>query len=108
MNRRAWIAIALATCAFAQNRGFIQIPESRKLALVIGNSDYPKAPLKNPVNDAAAMATTLKQAGFDVTIVRNADLRRMRTAIDDFAARLGPGSLGFFYFAGHGVQVNSR
>jgi TonB family protein len=110
MNRRALITIALAGCAcivHAQDRGFIQIPESRKLALVIGNSEYPKAPLKNPVNDAAAMETTLKSLGFDVTTVRNADLRRMRTVIDEFAAKLGPGSLGFFYFAGHGVQVNS-
>jgi formylglycine-generating enzyme required for sulfatase activity len=107
MRRCVYIAIALAGSLCAQDRSLIQIPDARKLALVIGNSEYPKAPLKNPVNDAAAMETALKKLGFQVTIVRNADLRKMRGAIDDFAAQLGPGSLGFFYFAGHGVQVNS-
>ena len=107
MGRLAWLVIALASCVSAQDRSFIQIPDSRKLALVIGNSEYPKAPLKNPVNDASSMEAALKKLGFSVTTLRNADLRHMRTAIDEFAARLGPGSLGFFYFAGHGVQVNS-
>jgi formylglycine-generating enzyme required for sulfatase activity len=88
-------------------RGLVQrIEVQRKLALVIGNSDYPKAQLKNPVNDALAMEAILKRLGFQVTLLRNADLRKMRGAIDDFAASLGPGSLGFFYFAGHGLQVN--
>jgi hypothetical protein len=110
MNRRGSIAITLAACfccIHAQDRSFIQIENTKKLALVIGNSEYPKAPLKNPVNDATAMETALRQLGFDVTTVKNADLRRMRTAIDEFSAKLGPGSLGLFYFAGHGVQVNS-
>jgi hypothetical protein len=31
------------------------IEAQRKLAVVIGNSDYAKARLKNPVNDAVAM-----------------------------------------------------
>jgi formylglycine-generating enzyme required for sulfatase activity len=99
--------LVLAGALSAQDRGFIQIPESQKVALVIGNSEYPAAPLKNPVNDAASMDATLRKLGFQVTLVRNADLRAMRTSIDKFAASLGPGSLGFFYFAGHGVQVNS-
>ena len=37
-----------------------------RIALVIGNSDYENAPLKNPVNDAALMASTLKGVGFEV------------------------------------------
>lgn len=97
----------VAFCVLAQDRGLIHIPEAQKFALVIGNSEYPKAPLKNPVNDAGAVEATLRKLGFNVTTVRNADLRKMRTAIDEFAARLVPGSLGFFYFAGHGIQVNS-
>ena len=31
----------------------------RRLALIIGNAAYETAPLRNPVNDARAMATTL-------------------------------------------------
>src|SRR5262249_51320963 len=101
------LTIAFATVILGQERGFIQISEKRKLALVIGNSEYPKSPLKNPVNDAVAIQSALKKLGFNVTTVLNADLRRMKTAVDDFASKLGPESLGFFYFAGHGIQVNS-
>ena len=105
IRRTVLLLTALAPVLCAQ-RALVQIEDQKKLALVIGNSDYPKAQLKNPVNDAAAMEATLKRLGFEVTVLRNADLRRMRRAIDDFAASFGPGSLGFFYFAGHGLQVN--
>jgi formylglycine-generating enzyme required for sulfatase activity len=106
---RLWVPtlILLAAGVYAQDRSLIQVESSKKLALVIGNSEYPKAPLKNPVNDAASMETALKKLGFQVTLVKNADLRHLRESIDEFAAKLGPGSLGLFYFAGHGVQVNS-
>ena len=38
----------------------------KKIALVIGNAAYKEAPLKNPVNDARAMAAKLRQLGFQV------------------------------------------
>ena len=34
-----------------------------RIALVIGNDEYEHAPLKNPVNDAALMTSTLKGVG---------------------------------------------
>ncbi|MDB5807950.1 MAG: hypothetical protein JWN94_72, partial [Betaproteobacteria bacterium] len=37
-----------------------------KIALVIGNGAYPTARLRNPVNDANAMASMLREVGFDV------------------------------------------
>ena len=40
---------------------------TKRVALVVGNSTYQNAPLlPNPANDAAAIAATLKGAGFDV------------------------------------------
>lgn len=39
---------------------------SNRLALVIGNANYSNAPLQNPVNDAKAMAQTLRGLGFNV------------------------------------------
>ena len=39
----------------------------KRVALVLGNSAYQNvAPLANPVNDSAKIASTLKDAGFDV------------------------------------------
>ena len=37
-----------------------------RTALVIGNSDYESAPLRNPVNDARDMAKALRALNFDV------------------------------------------
>ncbi|MEH0072375.1 caspase family protein [Pannonibacter sp. Pt2-lr] len=62
-----------------------------RLALVIGNAAYDSAALpalKNPANDAALISGSLKAAGFDVTLVMDADLRAMKAAVRDFTARL--------------------
>jgi uncharacterized caspase-like protein/sRNA-binding protein len=77
----------------------------RRIALVIGNSAYTSAPLKNPVNDATAMATQLQKLGFTVVLKKNANLRVMEDAIIDFGDRLKRGGVGLFFYAGHGLQV---
>lgn len=76
----------------------------QRVALVIGNSAYKEAPLRNPVNDATDMAATLRTLGFSVALRTNADTRQMRAAIREFAQNLRRGGVGLFYFAGHGVQ----
>jgi len=81
--------------------------EDIRTALVIGNSRYKMGVLANPVNDARAMANTLKQVGFDVilrTEVSNKD--DMKRAIREFGRKLERGGVGLFYYAGHGLQVN--
>lgn len=77
----------------------------RRTALVIGNAAYTEARLQNPVNDATDMAATLRQVGFTVTLLRDANQQRMEEAIDQFGLTLRQGGIGLFYFAGHGVQV---
>jgi hypothetical protein len=91
---------------FAENRG-IKLHVDR-LALVIGNSAYQTAPLNNPLNDAEDMALTLKNLGFKVILKKNADQRTMEDTIRYFGKQLKGGSIGLFYFAGHGVQVEGR
>ena len=81
---------------------------TRRVALVIGNSAYPTAPLKNPVNDAHDMASTLRSLGFEVILRENASLAQMEGAVNEFWSKLKKGGAGLFYFAGHGVQVNGR
>jgi hypothetical protein len=83
--------------------------KERRLALVIGNSAYPFAPLRNSVNDARDFAAALKDSGFDVTVLENASLRDTRLALRDFGDRLKQqGGVGLFYYAGHGIQVKGR
>jgi uncharacterized caspase-like protein len=79
-----------------------------KIALLIGNSAYREAPLRNPVNDVRAMARTLRELGFTVLAHENTSKRAMETAIIEFGRRLADGGVGFFYYAGHGLQVRGR
>ena len=82
--------------------------EEQRTALVIGNSTYRETPLRNPVNDARAMGKTLGALGFTVLAHENANKRTMEAAIIEFGRRLAEGGVGFFYYAGHGLQVRGR
>jgi DNA-binding beta-propeller fold protein YncE len=83
------------------------VQTGRRSALVIGNGAYTDR-LANAVNDAEAVARTLQEIGFSVTLVRNADKRRIDEEVEAFSRRLGQGDIGLFYFSGHGVQVDGE
>ncbi|MGC8491702.1 MAG: SUMF1/EgtB/PvdO family nonheme iron enzyme [Syntrophobacteraceae bacterium] len=87
----------------------LPVQPERRTALVIGNASYGSGALRNPVNDAAAMARTLGALSFDVTLRENLDQKQMLRAIDAFGEKLRRGGgVGLFYFAGHGVQLNGH
>src|SRR3954463_9639261 len=80
----------------------------KRVALVLGNSAYQNvAPLANPANDAAKIAATLKDAGFDVVDSRH-DLpaAETRRALRDFADRARDADIAAVYYAGHGIEVD--
>lgn len=81
---------------------------TQRVALVIGNSAYATAPLRNPVNDARAMARTLRELGFEVIARENASLKQMLDAVREFGRRSERAQAGLFYFAGHGIQIKGR
>jgi uncharacterized caspase-like protein len=78
---------------------------AKRLALVIGNNAYSDGVLKNPINDARSMATTLRELGFEVRVLENADRNAIQRAVVDFGRKLSEETVGLFYFAGHGMQV---
>lgn len=84
------------------------VQAERRTALVIGNSAYKTAPLKNPVNDARDMASALRSLGFEVALVTDATQQQMENAVREFGTRLRQGGVGLFYYAGHGVQVGGE
>ena len=81
--------------------------EDKRLALVIGNSNYEKGALKNPVNDALLMDSTLRVLGFDVILDTNIGTKtKFLEKVLEFGKLRSQYDLGLIYYAGHGVQIN--
>jgi hypothetical protein len=95
------VACWMALCATAL--------ADRRVALVVGNSAYQQtAVLPNPRNDAADMAVALKTLGFEV--IEGLDLNKgaFDRKILAFANALSGASVGVFFYAGHGLQLNGQ
>lgn len=80
----------------------------QRFALVIGNSNYKDAPLKNPANDANLIEKTLSDLGFQVTKKLDLDQRGMERAVTQFGHGLPSDSVACLYYAGHGLQVDGN
>jgi uncharacterized caspase-like protein len=82
----------------------------KRLALVVGCNLYEYAgELKNPLNDARVMKEKLEILGFKVILRENPTLRDLKMTVDDFGIELKNSySVGLFYFAGHGIQVDGH
>lgn len=80
-----------------------------RVALVIGNSIYDKAPkLANPGNDSADIAASLTRLGFKVQLHSNLDFQRMNQALRDFARASRNSEMAVVYYAGHGIEVDKK
>ena len=109
MNHRILCLLLLmltAGAAYAQDRGLMA--REQRVALVVGNSAYANAPLRNPGNDADDMAVALQNLGFRVIKLKDASNRQMVEAINRFGQELRKGGVGLFFFAGHGIQSRGR
>ena len=96
-----WLILFVSTVLYSPGQMFA----ANRVALVIGNGRYVDSPLKNPVNDATDIAKSLNRMGFSVTLVTDADERKMKKAIRDFGQRSASADVRLFYYAGHGMQV---
>ena len=108
--RFAFIALAaVSVSTLDRTPGFAQASQDKKIALVIGESEYRAGVLPEPANDAGLIASTLQQAGFDVVGARDLDQDSMRRAFRDFlqkAQAAGPRTIAFVYLAGYGLQYD--
>ena len=80
----------------------------KRIALVVGNSNYKVRPLKNPRNDADDISRSLRSSGFEVIDLRDASLQQMRNGVRQFGDRLINNDVGLVYYSGHGVEVKGR
>jgi uncharacterized caspase-like protein len=78
-----------------------------RIALVIGNGNYPdaSAPLAQPINDARALTAALRRNGFDVDVVEDAGKDDMSRAIGRLKSKIRRDSVVMLFFGGYGVQV---
>ena len=102
---RFWVSISIYGCVFLGQ----PLWAAQKSALIIGNSRYLLGDrLTNPQNDAEDIANKLKSLGFDVILLKDANLAQMLDSIDQFKSKLRQGDVALFYFAGHGLQVDGQ
>lgn len=95
--------------AFIMLMGWISTADAQRVATIIANSDYKQnnLDLRNPVRDAHLIKRALQDVDFDVQIIINANQDEMEKAISRHGRRLsaaGKNAVGFFYYAGHGIQ----
>lgn len=81
-----------------------KIQTLKKIALIIGNASYPEQPLRNTINDATAIASELKDLGFEVISLMNGNKKQVDAAINELGGKAGNYDVAMFYYAGHGVQ----
>ncbi|KIN70290.1 peptidase C14, caspase catalytic subunit p20 [Sulfitobacter noctilucae] len=97
------LGLLLPGLAAAQSTG------ERRVALIIGNSDYEHVtPLDNPGNDATDISVALEGLGFDVFL--GLDVTEMETEglVEGFSKAIQTADVSLFYYAGHGFQVGGQ
>lgn len=80
---------------------------AKRVALVIGNSDYTSSPLANPINDARDFESKLRRLGFNENIVKVENLKKSNIGktIREFTSKIQEGDEVVFFYAGHGIQL---
>ncbi len=106
LSSAKFIALLLA---FSIMVGTSPAAAQRKVALVIGNSNYAAtASLANPKNDAVDIAAKLKKLGFEIFEGQDLSKADMDLVIRNFAEAISSAQLALFFYAGHGLQVNGQ
>src|SRR5471030_59256 len=79
----------------------------RRVAFVVGNGAYKNvAQLPNPPIDAKAMASVLRNAGFDVVEGINLTRDKMTERLLEFGKKTKGADVAVFFYAGHGIAVD--
>ena len=106
-SKRGTAALALAGAALWIST--VAAAASERVALVIGNAAYEHTDaLRNPGNDAAAIAAALGRLGFEVVLGTDLDLDGLYDKLGEFDAASREADVTLFFYAGHGLQVDGR
>ena len=86
----------------------IDVLAANRVALVVGNSGYEDAPLRNPSRDADDISSVLKQLGFQVATHKDVTKQQFEDAVDTVTRGLGGGDVCLIFYAGHGMQLDEE
>jgi len=102
---RIWLFMLTALFVLAPTAA-----EARKVALIIGNSDYANTShLVNPANDIKIVAASARAAGFDdVTVASDLAVNEFQKAMRDFRAKAEGADVAMVYYAGHGIEAQGK
>ncbi|THD75182.1 MAG: peptidase [Bradyrhizobium sp.] len=78
----------------------------RRVAFVVGNGAYKNvAQLPNPPMDAKAMASVLRNVGFEVVEGTNLTHDKMTERLLEFGKKAQGADVAVFFYAGHGIAI---
>ncbi|TGT72073.1 MULTISPECIES: caspase family protein [unclassified Mesorhizobium] len=87
----------------------VQAQADRRVALVIGNSEYREIPaLKNPDKDAEDVSNTFRVAGFDVFVAKDLTKLQFEKEFRNYLAAADGADLAVVYYSGHGFQIGGE
>ena len=110
MNRLlSWVA-GVTAVAVVMVGASVDAWAERRVALVVGNSNYKTAniSLSNPRNDAQDISAVLATLGFEVVTAIDASKRDMDFALQRFARLATDADSALFFYAGHAMQFQGR
>jgi uncharacterized caspase-like protein len=98
-------ALILSAIYLAFTAGAAQA--EKRVAFVVGNGTYKNvAPLPNPSVDAKAMASALRNVGFEVVEGSNLTRDKMTERLLDFGKKAQGADVALFFYAGHGIAIS--
>src|SRR6516225_4821827 len=98
------LAVGLFCTAIWADRAFAE----RRVALIIGNSNYQNAPiLPNPERDARGIADMFQKAGYEiVTTAFNVGSLDFKSTIRKFEDAVTDADIAVIYYAGYGLNIH--
>src|SRR5689334_8457056 len=97
------LAMACAPVSAQQSSG-------ARIALLIGNADYPDAdtPLRQAVADARALADELRRNGFEAEVAENLTKETMQRTLERLYGKVKAGSTVLLFFSGYAIQTGRQ
>jgi hypothetical protein len=110
---RSWFSCVTALAILTAHAALAQQAASsralgRRVALVMGNTGYPRTPVPAARADAKSMEDVLRRVNFDVHTATDTTRKRFAEEMDQFIGKLQPNDVAVFYYSGHGVQLEGE